>query len=178
LVAGKNMKVTLVYPDFMKGGEGRYYEGIASLSAVLKQAGHSVRLLHMTKELSPLEFTEVFERSFSDTDLLGFSCTTNAFSFAVSYSQELKKKRNVLTVCGGVHATCAPEEAINFSGIDIICRGDGEYPLLELCDKLEKKASVNDIKNLWIKSDGGIVRNPLRPLLQCLTGRYLITTVL
>ena len=42
------MKVVFVYFDFMKGAGGKYYEGIASISAVLKQSNHITKLFHIT----------------------------------------------------------------------------------------------------------------------------------
>ena len=48
------MRVLLIYPD-IRGGlrvrpAGYFYNGIASLSAVLKAAGHEVRFLHYVTE--------------------------------------------------------------------------------------------------------------------------------
>lgn len=40
--------------------------------------------------------------------------------------------------------------------------------MLEFLDKLEKKKSIANIKNLWVKEDGRIFKNPVRPLVQSL----------
>ena len=45
----------------------------------------------------------------------------------------------------------------------MVCIGEGESPLSELCAKMERKQSYLDVKNLWIKTPSGIVKNPLRP---------------
>ncbi len=75
------MNVVFVYPDFMKGAGGKYYEGIASLSAILKENGHKVRLFHIIKEISNVEFGKIFEREYRDADIMAFSSTTNAFPY-------------------------------------------------------------------------------------------------
>ncbi|GAG35237.1 unnamed protein product, partial [marine sediment metagenome] len=129
------MKIVFVYPDFMKGAEGKYYEGIASLSAVLKAGGHKVELFHMIKKISGTEFAGVFEKRYPDTDIIAFSSTTNAFPYVAEYAKEIRKKNNVLTVCGGTHPTLCPEESIGAYGIDVICRGEGEYAMSELCGR-------------------------------------------
>ncbi len=160
------MKVTFIYPDFMKGAEGKYYEGIASLSAVLKKGGHSVRLLHVIEEINPQELAEGFKRDYADTDIIAFSSTTNAFPYVAQCARQLRKLTNILILCGGLHPTLAPEEAIAVEGIDIICQGEGEYPLLELCDKLQNNQDISAIENLWIKKGDNIIRNNVRPLIE------------
>ena len=50
------MKIVFIYPDLNidVNWTGCYYEGIASLSAVLKASGHTVELIHVynTAEVS------------------------------------------------------------------------------------------------------------------------------
>ena len=48
----KQLTMLLIYPDFLeedmynKSKLGNYSEGLASISAVLKQGGHNVQLYH------------------------------------------------------------------------------------------------------------------------------------
>ena len=49
---GRKAKMLLVYPDYTDrsvtgSGGGNYSEGLASISAVLKQGGHDCRLMHI-----------------------------------------------------------------------------------------------------------------------------------
>ena len=50
---GRSARMLLVYPDYTdrdctaKTSGGNYSEGLASISAVLKEGGHSVGLLHL-----------------------------------------------------------------------------------------------------------------------------------
>jgi radical SAM superfamily enzyme YgiQ (UPF0313 family) len=43
--------------------------------------------------------------------------------------------------------------------------GEGEEMILELCDKLEKKENIANIKNLWVREGQTIHKNPLRNLI-------------
>jgi len=160
------MKVLFVYFDFMKGAEGKYHEGIASLSAVLKQHHHNTDLFHIAEHITSDRFIEIFEEKHLDADLLAFSTTTNAFPYAAEYADKLKKRHNVLTICGGIHPTLHPEYAIAAPGLDIICIGEGEFPLLELCNCIETGNDFSSIQNLWIKQDEKIIKNPVRPLIE------------
>jgi len=156
------MKVVFIHPDFMKGAQGKYYEGIASLSAVLKGSGHKVELFHMVKKISGPEFAEIFEKHYSNADIAAFSSTTNVFPYVTRYAREIKKRHNIPVICGGAHPTLCPEKSIKADGIDMICRGEGEYAMSELCDRLEKKQNIDDIQGLWIKSGKNILKNTVR----------------
>ena len=74
----------LVYPDYTdrdcqrKMSGGNYSEGLASISAVLKQGGHSVGLLHLLY----LHTEEDYKKKLLDSgewDVIGFSIRTTAF---------------------------------------------------------------------------------------------------
>ncbi|GAG00993.1 unnamed protein product, partial [marine sediment metagenome] len=163
------MKIVFVYFDSMRGAGGKYYEGLASISAVLKQ-GHSTRLFHITDNLTGPQFLEIFQNQYADTDLVAFSSTTNAFYYIATYAQQIKKHYpQMITICGGVHPTLHPDEVISEPGIDIICLGEGEYPLLDLCDRLESGSDISSIPNLWIKKNSvNIIKNPVRSLIESL----------
>ncbi|MFH1612743.1 MAG: radical SAM protein, partial [bacterium] len=63
---------------------------------------------------------------------------------------------------GGSHATVVPEKAIQKEGVDIICIGQGEKPLLELIQRMEQGRDITNIPSLWIKtSDGKIIKNKI-----------------
>ena len=43
--------------------------------------------------------------------------------------------------------------------------GEGEYPVLELMEAIDNGKDDSAIKNLWIKKQDGIIKNPLRNLI-------------
>ena len=48
----------------------------------------------------------------------------------------------------------------------MICIGEGEEVIVELCDKLEKDKDITNIKNLWLNRNGRIIKNPIRPVIE------------
>ncbi len=99
-------------------------------------------------------------------DLIGFSTMTNQWSIIRRYTKVIKDKLELPIIHGGIHVTVAQEASIACPEIDMICVGEGEYAVLELVERLEKKQSYHDIQNLWIKkADGQIIKNPMRPLI-------------
>ncbi len=156
------MKVLFIYTDIFTNQYFHFQYGIGSNSSVLKQGDHSISLLYLSQEISREELTRRVKGL--RPDLIGFSTGTHQWRFAREFSRWLKESFNIPIICGGIHPTLAPEEAISEPGIDMICRGEGEYALLELADKMEAGEDISRIQNLWIKSpEGEIIRNPLRP---------------
>lgn len=136
------------------------YLGIMSISAVLNKSGHQcgVFIYSIDKHLKG------GVRKFKP-DVIGIPITAGELSDSIAIFKELKNEFKVLTVAGGVQATICPE-IIEYEGIDIVCRGEGEYPLLELLDNLDSGKDTANINNLYVKQNGNIFKNALRPLIQ------------
>lgn len=123
-------------------------------------------------EKAPLEVTlkttDVYEefnnvvRDF-EPDLIAVTTTEDLFSFAVKLLKSLRAKGHAKTIMGGVFATFAPEKILRQPEIDLVCVGEGEWPLLELCSRIENGQPYNNILGLWGKEDGTIYRNGLAP---------------
>jgi anaerobic magnesium-protoporphyrin IX monomethyl ester cyclase len=126
------------------------------ISALLKKHGHEVDLLLAGEEKNIV-------RTIINTspDVLGIPCFTDQYMWPVKICREVKTQNpKMLTLLGGPHPTYYPD-IINKPGIDIIARGEAEYAILELMQKLQKKEGIDQIKNLWIKKDGQIIRNEM-----------------
>jgi radical SAM superfamily enzyme YgiQ (UPF0313 family) len=160
------MKILFIYPDILLHREdwtGYFYIGIGSLSAVLKKEGHETSLFHVIRPINKSTFIKRIEKEVPD--LIGFSTTSPMFPLVREYASWLSGMA-MPTICGGIHPTIAPEESIGVKGIDIICRGEGEAPLAELCQRIQNNEDISNIPNLWIKRNDTIIKNPLRPLLE------------
>jgi radical SAM superfamily enzyme YgiQ (UPF0313 family) len=47
---------------------------------------------------------------------------------------------------------------------DFLCIGEGEEPFHELIERLESNKPTEEIRNFWIRKDGGPIRNQVRSL--------------
>ncbi|MCL2037137.1 MAG: B12-binding domain-containing radical SAM protein [Oscillospiraceae bacterium] len=162
----------LIYPDFLeedksnKNKLGNYSEGLASISAVLKQAGYDVKLYHMLYMPDKKEFLKKI-REF-DCDVIGFSARTTAIPFITEFAGWLDDELPDIPVgIGGYHATLVPDECLQLRGIDMVIVGEGEYPWLDYLNSLRDGTSRTDIESINFKqSDGSIIHNPVRPLIE------------
>ncbi len=159
------MKVLLVMPLALPA----YLFQLAAISAFLKSKGHSVRYeeLVISNDFSE-EHRDQLDRAIKEfkPDIIGFSSYEMSFEWIKSTSDYLKKNNpSVPIIVGGYHATLSPEEVLAHHSIDMVCIGEGEYPLHELLESLKKGEVDKSIFNLWFKDSGKIIRNPLRPLM-------------
>lgn len=76
-------------------------------------------------------------------------------------------------VWGGLHPTIFPRYVLEEKSIDFIIQGEGEAVLFELCQRLIKSESYQDIENLGFRDHGKIVLNPIREELLDLDSNYL-----
>lgn len=185
------MRVLFIFPnEYLNIG---IPQGIAILSACLKEAGHNTDVFDFTfvkqheislKETSnflPTEYTledlvkddpiEDIDAAFNmkikdfSPDLIAVSVMSSSFDMAVDL---LNRNRScfydVPVVFGGVHPTIDVEDVLKNDIVDYAIVGEGEEALVELSDKLQSNVSVYDTKNLAYKDNNGNIHvNELRP---------------
>lgn len=168
-LGGRSARMLLVYPDYTdrdcvtKVSGGNYSEGLASISAVLKQGGHDVKLMHLLYLHDEKNFKDKLA-ALGEFDIIGFSVRTTAFPDSQNYIKWTKELYpDVFTICGSYHVTLVPGEVLAAPGVDCVCIGDGEYAELELCDAMRDGKDYTDIESLWFKlPDGSFKKNPVR----------------
>lgn len=146
------------------------YPGTAYLNGAAVSRGHDFVLFLHTNDKIENVYRKIEEFRPS---LIGFSCMTGFHIKALSVARQIKSKFSIPIIMGGPHATLFPD-VIHQEGLDIICRGEGEFALIDLLDAIDKGQSYADIQNLWVKIGNGIRQNELRPLVDPLDNVPLI----
>ncbi len=137
-------------------------QGIMLLSACLKEAGHEVNLAIADQE-DPVRLAHEFR-----PDIVGYSVMTGSQRWYLELNQRIRsglKDRAPFSVFGGPHPTFFPE-MIEEPGVDGVCIGEGEGPIVDLANALANGGLKPDIPNWWFKIEDEIVRNPVRPLIR------------
>ncbi|MBS5842949.1 MAG: B12-binding domain-containing radical SAM protein [Clostridiales bacterium] len=167
------MKIAFVYPAFEN-------LGIEYLSAVLKEKGYDTYLLFDPQLFEDLFLNvkflgkifsyrkEIINRIKEDKpDVVAFSVVSDNFGWACSYADEIKRQNpNISIVFGGPHVTAAARNVLSNWFIDFIVVGEGEFPMLELVQALDKGECYESIANLGYKKNGELIINDPRPLMQ------------
>lgn len=181
-------------------------EGIAQLSAILKEHGHEVEIFDTTfmkpedekkreKALNMgicfykktkytmddlaandpvVDIADAFHKKLGEfkPQLIAISIMTNNYDRTMeliksAYSVIKESNPSCKIIVGGPHPTLLPDVVIKEEEIDYVCVGEGEWPLLELCDCLDNNKDTSGIKNLYVglgKRDGRkVFKNCLRP---------------
>lgn len=163
------MKINFIY----MGSENL---GIEYLSSSLKNSGHSVDLifdpaLFRDKHYLNIDsLAKIFDSKDSvvnkalakKPDIIGFSVFTHNYQWALAVASAIKKLSDIPVIFGGIHPTILPQEVISNNCVDMICIGEGEDAIVELLGSL--KDGRKDIRNIWFKKDGSVIKNPVRQL--------------
>ena len=133
--------------------------GVANISGVLKANGHHCDLLLVSH--TPDLIDAICEYN---PDLIAFSALTGIHQSILKVAEQIKAALpNIRMIMGGPHPTYSPE-VLEHPAIDIICKGEGELAMLELCDTLRDGGDITKIRNLHVKDEDGVIhQNGLRP---------------
>jgi radical SAM superfamily enzyme YgiQ (UPF0313 family) len=182
------IKVLLVFPNLMN--QMQLPTNLPLLAGCLKEKGYDVKLFDTTlyktseKDLNEMriERTQVRKMNFKaetnvnnrdvfddfckfvkdyNPNLIAITVVDSTIQLALQLINKLGD-RTIPTIFGGKHAIFNPEELIKNKEVDMLCNGEGEVTLVELCDRLNKNISYYDIDGLWIKKkDNVIIKNNL-----------------
>jgi len=156
---------TIVKEKPLLGQEGISH-GISSIAGMLKKHGHECQLVVLDRVRGKQNIHILTEKIKTfDPQIVAFTAVYSEFEFICEMASILKKSSpHLFLLAGGVHVTLNPDERY-LSLFDAICIGEGEYPTLELIQRIEANKPLSGIENLWIKTSGGIEKNPARPFI-------------
>ena len=153
--------------------------GVQYLASMLKRNGHEFRLFidpqlfddEIISVKSLNRFFDYKKRIIQDLktykpDLIGISVVTDFYQWASTMAKMIKQEMDVPIIFGGIHPTSVPERVIKNDFVDMVCVGEGEYPMLELANSMQKGSIDYSIKNIWFKHNGNIIQNEVRPLIE------------
>lgn len=188
-----DFRILFVYPNIML--QNMMPINIPLLTACLKKAGfNNLKLfdttLYRTQEISgdeiranflqlrkwdfseigiELKESNVFDDFKNEVEtynphLIAVTMTENTYELGIQLLDKINHL-NILTIAGGVFPTFSPNDVLSNDSIDMICIGEGEKSIVELCEKLHLSEDYSNIPNLWIKSNDGIIKNTTRDLI-------------
>jgi radical SAM superfamily enzyme YgiQ (UPF0313 family) len=111
------------------------------------------------KKTSPFVDLTIKLESFQP-DLIAMSTVEDTFLRGIRLLEHISPF-NIPTIVGGVFPTFAPEKAISYPCVDMVCVGEGENVLIELCRRMKAGKSYYDIPGLWVKTKNGIKTPPI-----------------
>ena len=112
------------------------------------------------------QIPDLFQKTIEEfqPDLIGVNVADVTYNFSKKLLNGINKKYGIPVVAGGPTPTLAPKLFEKDDCFDIICVGEGEEALVELAERIVGAKDYSRIPNLWVKKDGEIIKNGLRPL--------------
>lgn len=186
----KEFKILLVYPNHMM--VNLLPTNIGILTACLRQNGFNVALFDTTfyrtadrapdeirvenlqlrkfsledfgVKYKPNNYLDDFRQMVEEfkPDLIGYSVVEDTWTQAVLMMERVEDLR-ITSIVGGVFPTLAPNIVIKHKCVDMLCVGEGEHALVDLCYKMWRGEDFSSISNLWIKKENSVIKNPIGP---------------
>ncbi len=150
------------------GSQINYWQplGTLSVAAVLRKAGHDVSFLNgafMTHD-DLLREVKRFDPAF-----VGIYSTTFGWDKAKKTAADLRRhlRRDLFICAGGPYPIAVQEACLRDAGdaIDAVVTGEGEFTVLEILEHLSSGRSLEGVQGVVWRSDGRILRNEPRPLI-------------
>jgi anaerobic magnesium-protoporphyrin IX monomethyl ester cyclase len=149
--------------------------GVRALSSFLRENGVETRLIFLPDPLGdaltdhperyPQAVVDALVPLCADASLIGISLMTNYVDNAVQICRALRGHVAAPVLWGGVHPTIRPAECLETA--DMVCVGDGEEAIWDVCRAVASGEPVTGIPNIWVRRpDGSLAENPVRPLEQ------------
>ncbi|MFH1540007.1 MAG: radical SAM protein [bacterium] len=130
------------------------------LSAQCRKAGHETDIVDAVGIRHARRAIKTFR-----PDVLAFSTHTARWPFFRGAAKRLKEEFGLPQFFGGVHPTFRPN-IVEEPFIDGVCMGEGDEAFPELLDRMEAGKDYRDVANWCFYKDGGMIKNPLRPLMK------------
>jgi anaerobic magnesium-protoporphyrin IX monomethyl ester cyclase len=135
--------------------------GVMSLAAGLKQAGHRVTALDPSRHTLDGLLAAIETLA---PGILAYSSETGPHQYYLELNRAIRTRTRILSLMGGPHPTFFPEVLAEDPALDGICRGEGDLVFPELVSKLARGEDYTSTRGFWFRSEGGLIRNELAPL--------------
>lgn len=153
------MNILLVYPrwNYPTFGELQEPLGILHIGAMLRRAGHEVRLVDLT--VDPIE---ALDAALPAAGMVGISSSTAMYGRACKVLDHIKAARpEVPVVIGGPHATVLAEETLR-RGFDAVALGEGEHTAVDLAAAISEGRPLWQVPAVMALKDGAPAVGPAR----------------
>jgi anaerobic magnesium-protoporphyrin IX monomethyl ester cyclase len=137
--------------------------GIAYIAAILREDGHTVKVVDAYVNGYNLEDIMEIIREFSP-DVIGISVLTPSAEVVYEISRNIRGRfSDTIIVMGNLHASLFSNEILSANYADFIVHREGELTMAELLKALANKGNLEEIRGISFKRDGTILNNPMRP---------------
>ena len=159
------MRIALVQARNSDGNTFLPPLGLAYIAALLEQNGHDVKIIDIDPEIrNPLPQLLDFEPR-----IIGFTLMTTYYTKTDLVIRNIRKALPDSIICaGGIHASALPERTLKElgGGLDFVVKGEGEFVLSEVAEKLESNMNHTAVPGTVCLVDSQIIDNGPAPVIE------------
>lgn len=180
------MRVLLIYPPITTNKNDPTFIrltpplGLGYIASVLEKEGIEVKILDAVVTGTIRKKNNFIYYGLTDEEIkkyienynpgiVGISSQFTSFSKNAHRTAKITKEINkdILVVFGGAHSTACSDFILNGDkNVDVIVKGEGEFTMLELSQRIIKKKSIFNISGIKIRKNGKIIDNPNRAYIE------------
>lgn len=137
------------------------HQGLLFIAAATREAGHKPVVV-----IADLDTMHRYIRRYQP-DVVGISCVTATYPMARDMLIQIKKDYpGLITAIGGHHVTFMYKETLDETGVDFVCRGEGEEVFPALLHALENGDRYPAIPGMVYIKDGSYHNDEIIALLE------------
>lgn len=158
----------LINPPTLSRLKGFPY-GLALIGEFLYRNNFNINILDAhIDNISHSRIEKIIKNKYKKTNIFGIYTVTPNYRSSIKIAEIIKKNYpNSFVIMGGPHATNTSEIILKYHPeVDVIVRGEGEFTLLELMNKINKNISLNKILGITYRNNNKIIVNHDRPLIK------------
>ena len=160
------MKIILIQPPILSySSQIAPNIGLAFIAAVLEKERITVEVIDcVADKLSIDQLLDKIRQSKPDIIASGGQTPVSVNSLKIFRRTKNEVDSKILTIAGGPHFTFTAEESLEkCPELDIVVRGEAEYTVLEVCQKLQTKEPFDTIEGITFRNKNNeIIKNPDR----------------
>jgi len=161
------MRILLLFPPIRESDNPRNFpHGIGMIAAVLRNAGHQVRVLDINGNRWPKKevVKKIKEEMFEVVGIGGLITVYGYLKWLVPILKGINPSAPI--IIGGSLGCSIPDIVLGKNDIDIVVDGEGEITIVKLIGVLENKRDLSTVKGIYFKDNGKIVKTPPRELIK------------
>jgi len=158
------MNVLLVITNVNGEHEIPFSFGLTSIASYINNKGYNTKIIAIHEEN---EYHKIHDeiKSFNP-GVVGFTAVSSQFSCIKHLAKMIKKiNKDIIIVCGGIHATLFPDALLETNDIDGFFIGESEIAFGDFLDKIRGNKDFRVTNNFYYRNNGKVVANPLNPLI-------------
>lgn len=140
--------------------------GMLYLAAVLEKTDVALKIIDPA--VDGLTSAQLVERVIQESpDIFGMYITSDTYFTAAKIIRHVKERcPQIIIMAGGPHPTLLAGDIFQNLPVDIVVRGEGEYAVPLIIDRLKHQQSLEGIPNTSFRQDGVVTHNSKTHLIE------------